>query len=68
MKRLKEVRKKRNMSFQDMADALNISKTFYWQLENQQRRLSYKMAIKIAAIFELKPDDIFYIDFKNKEN
>lgn len=43
---------------------LGISKTFYWQIEKNQRRLSYDMAVKIAKIFKLKPDDIFYDDFK----
>lgn len=63
MQYLKEVREKKNLSFQQMADALNISKTYYWQLENKQRRLSYNMAVKIADLFNLKPDDIFYNDF-----
>lgn len=44
---------------------LAISKTFYWQIEKNQRRLSYDMAVKIAKLFKLKPDDIFYEDFKN---
>ena len=36
----------------------------YCQIENGQRRLSYQMAVKIAKIFNLKPDDIFYNTFK----
>ena len=47
-----------------MAIKLGISKPFYWQIENGKRNLSYKMAIKIASIFNMKPDDIFYKDFK----
>ena len=46
-----------------MASMLNISKTFYWQLENNKRRLIYKQAVAIANIFKLKPDDIFYEEF-----
>ena len=51
-----------------MANLLNISKTYYWQLEHDQRRLSYEMALKIAKIFDKKPDDIFYQEYfeKNK--
>ena len=49
-----------------MAKSLNISKTYYWQLEHNQRRISYEMAIKIAKIFEKKPDEIFYEDFIKK--
>lgn len=67
MNKLKEYRKKKNYTFQQMANLLNISKTYYWQLENKKRRLKYDMAIKIAAIFNLKPDTLFYDDFlKNK--
>lgn len=65
MKKLKELRKSNNISYQDIADKLNISKTFYWQIENGKRRLTYIMAIKIAEIFKLKPDDIFYEEMKN---
>lgn len=50
-----------------MADYLNISKTFYWQLENNKRTLSYNMAIKIANVFRLEPDDIFLEEYKKKE-
>ena len=47
-----------------MAKELNISKTYYWQIEHNQRRLSYDMAIKIANIFSKKPDEIFYHEFQ----
>ena len=60
------LRKEKNFSYQYMADQLNISKPFYWQLENSKRRLSYDMAIKIAKIFDMKPDDIFYEEYNEK--
>ena len=66
MGKLAELRKENNFTYQYMADQLNISKPFYWQLEHEQRRLSYDMAYKIAKIFDLKPDDIFYEEFKKK--
>ncbi len=65
MNYLKELRIKNNYSQQYMASLLNISKAFYCQIENSQRRLSYDMAIKIASIFNLKPDQLFYDDFNN---
>ena len=49
-----------------MADLLNISKCFYWQIENKQRGLTYQMAFNIASIFNVKPDDIFFDDFKSE--
>lgn len=65
MKTLREFRIKYNYSYQNMADMLKISKTFYWQLEHKKRRLSYDMAIKIANIFKTTPDKIFYDDIIN---
>ena len=41
MNELKELRQKNNFTCQDMSDKLNISKPFYWQIENGRRRLSY---------------------------
>ena len=64
MKTLKELREEYNISYKDMALKLNISKSYYWQLENGTRKISYSMAKKIANIFNKKPDDIFYDDIK----
>lgn len=67
MEKLAKIRKSKGYSYQAMAQKLNISKTFYWQLENNKRRLSYDLAVKIARVFELKPDDLFYQSFKHLE-
>ena len=67
MKYLKEIRLKEGLSMQEMANLLKISKTFYWQIETENRRLSYGMAVKIADIFQMKPDDIFLEEWKNKD-
>lgn len=67
MEKLKEYRLKSNFTNQMMANFLGISKPYYWQLEHNQKRLSYEMAVKIALIFNLKPDDLFYEEFKNKK-
>ncbi len=61
---LKELREKNNLSYEDMAQKLGISKSYYWQIEHKNRRLYYEMAKDIAEIFGLKPDDIFF-DEKN---
>lgn len=58
--KLRKLRNERNYTTEEMAKMLGISKPYYSQLENQVRRLSYDMAIKIAYIFDKKPDDIFY--------
>lgn len=67
MSKLKILRKGKNLTNKDMGELLNISKVFYWQLENNKRVLTYQMAYKIALIFKLKPDDIFY-DLYNKKS
>lgn len=58
--KLKETRENNRLSYEDMAQKLGISKCFYWQLEHKKRRLYYDMAKKIAKIFNMKPDDLFF--------
>lgn len=60
------LRLKNKFTNQFMADILGISKPFYWQLENDKKRMTYTMAVKIASVFHLKPDDLFYDEYKNK--
>jgi putative transcriptional regulator len=59
---LQKMRKDSRMTIEQMSNELNISKAFYWQIENGHRRLSYPMAVKIAKIFDNRPDSIFYDD------
>lgn len=66
MEELKKIRVKNKYSFDYMAQELNISKTYYWQLEHNQRRISYEMAFRIAKIFKKRPDEIFYQEYKEK--
>lgn len=69
MNYLKELREKKHLSYLDMAEILGISKSYYWQIEHKNRKLYYDMAKRIAAIFDLKPDDIFFEEKdKNKDN
>ncbi len=60
MVELKKRRLEKKYTCQHMAEKLGVSKPFYWQIENDKRRLSYKMAFKIAQIFNTKPDKLFY--------
>ncbi len=61
---LENLRKEQGLSHQDMADKIGICKSYYWHLEHNNRRIYYDTAKKIAAIFDLKPDDIFYDSIK----
>ncbi|HHW69020.1 MAG TPA: helix-turn-helix transcriptional regulator [Tenericutes bacterium] len=62
--KLRELRKSKKYTTEDMGKKLGISKAFYCQIENNKRRLSYDMAVRISEIFKLKPDTIFYDDAK----
>ena len=57
---LKNLRIQNGFTYQEMAKKLHVCKAYYWQIEHNNRRLTYQMAKDIAAIFNLKPDDIFY--------
>ena len=56
---LKRIRKENKVTIYDMAKKLGISPSYYSQIENKKRRLYYDLALKISAIFNKKPDDIF---------
>ncbi len=62
--RLIKLRKEKKYSIKDMANMLNISMSYYSQIENGKRNLYYKLAVNIAKIFNLLPDDIFYVEEK----
>lgn len=63
MKALKELRIKNKISIIEMSKLVGISATYYWQIENKTRRLYYSLAVKIAKVFNKKPDDIFFDEF-----
>lgn len=63
LKSLKTLRLAEGLTGTEIARRVGICKSFYHQIENGQKRLSYEMAIKIANIFKKKPDEIFLDDF-----
>lgn len=58
--KLRNVRKSFGYTIYDMAEMLNITASFYSQIENGNRRLFYDTAVAIADIFGMQPDDLFY--------
>ena len=62
------MRKKKKYTVEEMGAKMDISPSYYSQLENGRRNLSYDQACKIAAIFKKKPDQIFFEDYKNRES
>ena len=59
-KALTKLRMEKGLNYREMAEILDISRVFYWQIENGKRTLTYAMAKKIAKVFNQKPDQIFY--------
>ena len=62
--KLQNLRKENNLSFLDVAREVGICKAYYWQIENGNRRLYYDLALRIAKVFNKKPDEIFYDYYK----
>lgn len=62
--KLKSMRELKGLKVAEVADYCGISKSYYSQIENGKRRLYYNLAVKISAVFGLKPDDLFYEDTK----
>lgn len=61
-RKLKEIRYRNHYTAREVSEKVGISKAFYCQIENRKRRLSYELAIKIAKVFNVKPDYLFYDD------
>lgn len=57
--KLKQLRIKKGLTIYDIANMIDISPSHYSLIENKKRNLTYDMAIKIANVFDKKPDDIF---------
>ena len=58
--KLKEIRKKKGFTQKQIAEKLDITVSFYSQIENMKKRLYYDTAIKIADMFNMRPDQLFY--------
>ena len=54
------MRKERGLNLDTIAKKLNVSKAYLSMIETGKRSLDYKMAISMANIFDVKPDDIFF--------
>lgn len=60
--KLKSKRTRQRMSCVNVAKIVGISPAYYSQIENKSRRLYYFMAVKIAKVFNMTPDELFYDD------
>lgn len=62
--KLKTLRKEKGYTCKDMSKFLNISASYYSQIENGIRKLDYIMSMKISSLFGVCPDDMFFDAFK----
>ena len=56
---LKEVRKNKNLTQLQVANKLNIERSYYTKIERGQRTPSLDIALKIKEILNYDDDDIF---------
>lgn len=64
--KIKKLRQQANMSQDDFAKALNVSRVTFSQIEQWERELKHSELIRIAELFEMSLDDL--IREENKEN
>lgn len=62
--KLRQIRREKKVTIYDMAKYLNITPSFYSQIESEKRRLYYDTAIKISHYFGVMPSDLFEKDNK----
>ena len=55
---MKELRNYKNLTQDDVAKVLNISRQAYCRYENDQRELSLEMLCKLADFYEESTDNI----------
>ncbi|MEX2784062.1 helix-turn-helix transcriptional regulator [Streptococcus sp. H49] len=61
---LKELRKSRKLSQQELAQLVGVRRETIVHLENNRYNPSLELALKIAAIFQLPVEDIFQLNEK----
>lgn len=64
--KLKHIRIKEGLSQKEIAELLNIHKNYYSMIETGNRMPSFKLAKKIADLFNTTIDDIFFNQTNNK--
>ena len=58
--RLKEIRKEKNISQQELADMVGVSRNTISSLETGQYEPTAKLAYVLAIALDLKFEDVFY--------
>lgn len=56
--RITEIRERRGLTIEQLADKVGISVSYLWRLAHSERNLSHKTLVKIAAALEVHPKEI----------
>ena len=64
--RLEEIRRKRNIKQEELANALEVSRQTIGSLENGRYNPSIILAFKIARYFDMSIEEIFIFEEENK--
>ncbi|MDK2920153.1 MAG: putative transcriptional regulator [Candidatus Petromonas sp.] len=65
--KLVNIRSQNNMTQQDIADKLGISRSFYTMIENGKRNPSLELAFKISNLLKVDVNEIFFIQARNEK-
>ncbi|MGT2649933.1 helix-turn-helix transcriptional regulator [Streptococcus troglodytae] len=65
--KLKELRRAKKMSQQELAQLVGVRRETIVHLENNRYNPSLEMALKIAEIFQLPVEDIFQLNKKEEK-
>jgi|LSQX01.3.fsa_nt_gb transcriptional regulator with XRE-family HTH domain len=68
MNRLKAIRTAKNMSGIDVAEAINITPQYYYELEKGKKRLNEDLLRKLAALFDCTIDHILNFSPPSQSN
>lgn len=67
-KRIREIRKNKGMSQEELADLLNISQSAYQRIENGETGSWAAHLERLSEILEVKPEDLIASDTNNFHN
>lgn len=62
MSRIREIRKEKGMTGVEIAKRLNITPTYYYEIERGKKRLSADIAVELAKIFNVSADYLLGLD------
>jgi transcriptional regulator with XRE-family HTH domain len=63
---LTDLRKKKNLTLDEVAEQLGCSKQAYWNYEKGIRKIPLDKAVRLSKIYKVKVEDIFFYSTSNQ--